>query len=82
MQPPVGWWKKDKSAKNSDPKDQTTTPSIVKENLTHEPFALKGRRGVEVRKKCSICKKKTKLGCQSCDVFICFGSCWRAYHNQ
>lgn len=81
MKPPIDWWKKNQPAEDVPEKISKKIP-IVKENLIHEPFALKGRRGVEVRKNCSICNKKTNQGCQTCDVFICFGSCWKVHHNQ
>jgi hypothetical protein len=81
IQPPVGWWKTTSSPSSTVTLEKRLDP-IVKDFQTCEPFLLKGSRKTEVRNPCIICKKRTNQGCQTCNLFVHFGICWRAHQNQ
>ena len=55
----------------------------LRRNIMHEPENLSGRLN---NSRCVMCQrqKKTKLvhsRCVTCDVYICFGDCWRIWHS-
>ena len=81
LQPPVGWWQKGPSSAEKKIEYKPKRIPIVNPEVVHSPFVVKRTAKIDTRKNCAICYKKTNMGCESCNSFVCFGSCWKKYHN-
>ncbi|XP_063899181.1 piggyBac transposable element-derived protein 4 [Helicoverpa armigera] len=55
----------------------------LRRDIMHEPEHLMGRQNT---KRCMICQRQKKSKavhsrCITCDVYLCFGDCWRIWHS-
>ncbi|RVE53465.1 hypothetical protein evm_001835 [Chilo suppressalis] len=55
----------------------------LRRDVLHEPHYASGRNN---RKRCHVCyrqnnSKLVHTKCETCDVFLCFGTCWREWHS-